>query len=74
MANTVAVFDPNDDPGIVEVIRLQTEEGLEYGCAWDVFYFRHSPNWTIELEWELKKMHSEGRPPVDLSTFGYPKM
>ena len=72
MANTVSVFDPDSDPGIKEVIRLVEEEGIDQGSAWDIFYFRQSKNWCIELERELIKMHSEGRPPLDLSKFGYP--
>lgn len=72
--NNTAVFDPNDDPGVSEVIRLIQEEGIDQGAAWDIWYFRQSPNWCIELERELLKMHSEGRPPVDLSRFGYPSL
>lgn len=70
MADTVPVFDATNDPGITEVIRLQLQEGLDCSCAWDVFYFRSCPQWTEELEQELRTLHKLGRPPTDLSKFG----
>jgi len=66
-------FDTLQDPGITEVLRLQTEEGLEYGCAWDVFYFRASKHWSKKWENELIKRHRENRVPADLSKFGTEK-
>jgi hypothetical protein len=74
MSNSVSIFDQSSDPGAREVVRLVQEEGFDPGCAWDIFYFRQSKNWCIELERELVKMHSEGRPPQDLSKFGYPEI
>lgn len=49
---------------------LDLMESKSYSCAWDIYYFRSSPNWTLELEQELIKRHSEGKPPSDLSKFG----
>jgi hypothetical protein len=62
------------DPGVTEVIRLQHEDSLKLGCAWDVFYFRSSKYWTKELEKELINRHRENRVPVDLSKFGAAKL
>ena len=64
-------FDPYSDPGITQVLDLVSRYGYDFSTAWDVFFFRHSPNWSLELEQELVKLHSEGRPPSDLSSFGY---